>query len=62
MPGFLVASVLVGLIGGLGTIALMIPGVFLGIKLFYYDCAILIEDAGIIGSLRRGWRIVRGDW
>ncbi len=61
-PVFLVASILVGLIGGLGTIALIIPGIFLGIKLIYYDCAILIEDAGIIGSLKRSWQVVRGNW
>ena len=61
-PVFLVASILVGVIGGLGTIALIIPGIFLGIKLFYYDCAILIEDAGIIGSLKRSWQVVRGNW
>ncbi len=61
-PVFLVASLLVGLIGGLGFIALIIPGIFLGIKLFYYDCAILIEDAGIIGSLKRSWQVVRGNW
>ena len=58
----LVATILYVLIVGVGTIALIIPGVFLGFKLFYYDYAIVIENAGIIGSLKRGWEVVRGNW
>ena len=59
---FLAASILFGLIVVLGTIALVIPGVFLGVKFHYWAYALLIEDEGITGSLKRSWRIVRGNW
>jgi len=59
---FIVATILYGMAVGLGALALIIPGVFLGIKLCYYGVAIVIEDAGIIDSLKRSWQIVRGNW
>ena len=59
---FLVTSIVFGLIVVLGTIAIIIPGVFLGVKLHYWAYALLIEDEGITGSLKRSWRIVRGNW
>ena len=59
---FLATSILFGLIVVLGTIAIIIPGVFLGVKLHYWAYALLIEDEGITGSLKRSWRIVRGNW
>lgn len=58
----LVATILFGLIVVAGTIALIVPGLFLGFKFFYYDYAVLTEDAGSIGSLGRSWQVVRGNW
>lgn len=56
------AGILFGLIVFLGIIALIIPGFFLGTKLIYFPNAILIDDEGVISSLKKSWRIVEGNW
>jgi len=56
------ATILSGLIVGLGTIALVIPGIFLATKLIYFQEAILIDNEGVISSLKKSWRIVKGNW
>lgn len=35
---------------------------FLSIKLIFYIYAILIDEAGVIGSLKKSWSITKGNW
>ncbi|MEN4044465.1 MAG: hypothetical protein PQ971_06525 [Methanobacterium sp.] len=58
----LIASILVSLITLLGLIAIIIPGVFLSIKLIYFSYAMLIDDEDVIGSLKKSWEIIKGNW
>ncbi|MFH7918276.1 MAG: hypothetical protein QW631_03135 [Candidatus Aenigmatarchaeota archaeon] len=58
----LVSTILFGLIVGAGLILLIIPGIFLLIKLLFYQYAIIIENKGIITSLERSWEITNGNW
>ncbi len=61
-PYVLVSSVICMAISGIGATVFVIPGIFLFIKLLYFDCAILIDDEKIINSLKKSWKITRGDW
>ena len=45
-----------------GYILLIIPGIFLSIKLFYSQYFILFENKGVIESFRSGWQIIKGNW
>jgi len=45
-----------------GSILLIIPGIFLSIKLFYSQYFILFENKGVIESFRSGWQIIKGNW
>ena len=56
----LVASVLIGLGVGLGSLALLIPGVFLLVRWVVAVPAIVIERLGPLHGMRRSWRLVKG--
>ncbi len=56
------AMILYALIVALGSIALVIPGIYLAVRLYYFIDAILIDEKGVISSLKTSWRIVRGNW
>ena len=61
-PYVLVSSGICMAIIGIGAMAFVIPGIFLFIKLLYFDCAILIDDEKIVNSLKKSWKITTGDW
>ncbi|MFH8107709.1 MAG: hypothetical protein QXJ25_01655 [Candidatus Aenigmatarchaeota archaeon] len=58
----LLSTILFGLIVGAGLLILIIPGIFLLIKLLFYQYAIILENKGIITSLERSWEITNGNW
>lgn len=58
----LLTGIVYALAIGAGMIALIIPGIFISIKLFFYDAAIIIEGDDLSGSLKRSWQIVQGNW
>ncbi len=58
----LVATLIYALIVALGTLALIVPGIYLAVRLYYFIDAILIDEKGIIESLRTSWRIAKGNW
>lgn len=45
-----------------GTVLLIIPGIFLSLKLAYSQYFILLDNKGVIESLRLSWLIVKGNW
>lgn len=55
-----VANLIVGIIILIGTCLLIIPGIYLALRLQFYICFIVEEDAGIIDSLKRSWAITEG--
>jgi hypothetical protein len=58
----LVASIISGIIVMLGFVALFIPGIFLGVKLFFVQYGILIGNKGVVSSLKNSWKITKGNW
>ena len=44
----------------MGLLLLLVPGIYLAIRLQFYYMAIVEEDAGILDSLRRSWEITCG--
>jgi len=57
-----IASILGFIINILGLIALVVPGIFLSIKLFYFEQAVLLNNKGIVESLKTSWNVTRGNW
>lgn len=57
---YLVANIIYAVIVVIGTILLIIPGIYLALRLQFYTALIVEEDAGIIESLKRSWEITRG--
>jgi hypothetical protein len=61
-PILFLASLLFLFLTTLGFLALFIPGIFIAMKLSFFDCAILIDEDGVISSLKRSWEITKGNW
>lgn len=50
------------IIVAIGVVALVIPGIILGIRLALCDYGILLEGEGITKSIKRSWIITKGNW
>ncbi len=61
-PTLLISGIIYFFIVGFGTLALIIPGIFLFVKFLYYQYAILLDNEGIINSLKKSWKITNGNW
>lgn len=57
----LFAGILYGLICLSGTILFIIPGIYLGIRFWFYDYFIVDKRTGVIESLKKSWRITQGN-
>jgi uncharacterized membrane protein len=57
---YFAASAIYLVIVTVGLILLVLPGIYLIIRMHYYTAAIVDEDAGIIESLKRSWQITKG--
>jgi uncharacterized membrane protein len=57
---YLFATVIYSIIVSIGFALLILPGIYLMVRLNYYAAAIVDEDAGIIESLKRSWQITKG--
>lgn len=44
----------------IGFALLIIPGIYLAVRLQFYSCFIVEENAGIVDSLKRSWAITEG--
>jgi len=53
------ASIIFYLALVIGFVLLIIPGIYLGIRLIFFDCTILLEDEGIKASFKRSWEMTR---
>ena len=55
-------SILVVLASTLGLVLLLIGAIYVAIRLTASAPALLIEDAGVTGAMRRSWALVKGNW
>jgi membrane-anchored glycerophosphoryl diester phosphodiesterase (GDPDase) len=60
LPGYLVASVIFTLIVAIGTVLLIVPGVYLALRLQFFFASMVDENTGIIASFKRSWEITKG--
>jgi MFS family permease len=57
---FIVGGIVFGLIVGLGLVALIIPGIFLLVTLFFWTVFVAVEDQNFVGSFRSSWGLTKG--
>lgn len=57
---FLIASIITTLIVFISLCILIIPGIYIGLRLQFFIAFIVEEDAGILDSLKRSWKITEG--
>ena len=57
---FLIAYVIMSIIITIGTVLLIAPGIYLGLRLQFFYAFIVEEDAGVIDSFKRSWNITKG--
>ncbi|MDR1223829.1 MAG: hypothetical protein LBL07_13280 [Tannerella sp.] len=57
---YLVASVIYTLIVAVGTALLVVPGVYLALRLQFFFASMVDENTGIIESFKRSWEITKG--
>lgn len=62
LPGMVLASILDALATLGGLIALIVPGVWLGVRLQLWTVALFAEDVGATEALGASWRLTRGHW
>lgn len=58
----LVVSILVGLATLLGLVVLIIPGIYIGVRLAVSTQALVVEDRRGTQAMRRSWDLVGGHW
>lgn len=57
----LVSSILYGLIVGVGFILLVVPGIYLALRLQFYSFYVVDKNAGITDSLKMSWEATKGN-
>ena len=55
-------TLLEALLSFLAFIFLIIPGIYVRVKLAFTFCAIALENQGTTGGLRYSWNLVKGRW
>jgi len=60
LPVFLGASILFYALLFIGFLLLIIPGVILMLGYCFYPFVIVIDEAGVVDSLKRSWKITQG--
>ncbi|MFB6196006.1 MAG: hypothetical protein ABEI80_07520 [Haloplanus sp.] len=57
----LVAGFVVNVLIGLGTILLIIPGIYLAVALYFVQFEVIVEDKNALDALRDGWELTKGE-
>lgn len=57
----LVVSVVVFVAIAVGTVFLILPGIFLAVSLVFAVLVVVVEDASVIEALRRSWSLTKGN-
>jgi hypothetical protein len=58
----LLVGLLYSLLVLLGVIALLVPGIYLAIRLYFGTQSAVVDGEGATGALRRSWELVQGSW
>jgi hypothetical protein len=62
IPLLIITGILYAIAVGIGTILLIIPGIFIYVAFGLFAPAIVAEDKGIFESFGRSWELVKGNW
>ena len=57
---FIVGAIVFGIVVGLGFVALIIPGIFLLVTLWFWSAFVAVEDQNFIEGFRGSWGLTRG--
>ena len=57
---FILSSIIMGIAVAIGIFLLIVPGIYLAIRLQFYSAYIVEEDCGIIESLQKSWDLTKG--
>lgn len=57
---YLIARIIMGIAVAIGIFLLIVPGIYLAIRLQFYSAYIVEEDCGIIESLQKSWDLTKG--
>lgn len=57
---YLIAYILFFIIVSIGIALLIVPGIYLALRLQFFQAAIVDENTGIIDSFKRSWEITKG--
>jgi hypothetical protein len=60
VPSYLIASIVVSIIVSFGFVLLIIPGIYLAIRLHFYGWAIIDQELGPFAALDKTWAVTRG--
>ena len=58
----LLASTLMIIVALPAFLLFVVPGIYLSVRFSYVMHAVLIDGEGVIGSLKKSWRVVKGNW
>jgi hypothetical protein len=56
-----VASIIVGVLVGIGFVFLLVPGLFLAVSFYFVRPAIALEDVNAVEALSRAWEVASGE-
>ncbi|OCW94019.1 hypothetical protein A9168_09150 [Macellibacteroides sp. HH-ZS] len=59
---YFIANLLLVIIVGIGLCLLILPGIYLGVRLQYFTAVIVEDNGGIISSMKRSWEITKGNF
>ncbi len=62
LPSAIGGSILLSLILVAGFVALIIPGIYLMVRLIFFYQSIIIDKNGAIPSLKQSWNLIKGKW
>ncbi|MDF9744719.1 hypothetical protein [Natrinema salsiterrestre] len=57
----LIVGIITVLAVWIGSIFFLVPGIFLAVSLIFANAVVIIEDAGVIESLKRSWELTSGN-
>ena len=57
---FLIAYIIMAIIITIGTALLIVPGIYLGLRLQFFYAFIVDENTGVIDSFKRSWNLTKG--
>jgi Predicted integral membrane protein len=57
---YLIAHIIMSIIIIIGTVLLIVPGIYLMLRLQFFYAFIVEENAGVIDSFKRSWNITKG--